>query len=82
MFETMSPQKYSSAEDFLKDPRGDIQKMRALGITNFAIITYMVHVREGQNRSAALDALLAGRHLTPEQVEFVRGVLERLPTAS
>jgi hypothetical protein len=75
----MSTEKYKSTDDFLKDPTGDITKLRAMGITNFAIISYMVHVREGQSKSAALAALLAGRHLTPEQVEFVRGALDRLP---
>lgn len=74
----MSPEKYASTDDLLKDPTGEISKMRAMGITNFAIIAYIVHVREGQSKSAALNALLAGRRLTQEQVKFVRGALDRL----
>lgn len=75
----MSTDKYPSTDEFLKDSRGDIQKLRAMGITNAAIIAYVAHVRDGQSKSAALAALLAGRHLTPEQVKFVRGALDRLP---
>jgi hypothetical protein len=68
-----------SAEEILKDPTGDIAKLRKMGITDFAIITYVVRVQEGQSKMIALDALLQGRHLTEEQKQFVRAVLNRFP---
>ena len=69
-----------SAEEILKDPTGEIAKLRKMGITDFAIITYVVRVHEGQSRKRALDALLQGRDsLTEEQRQFVRGVLNRFP---
>lgn len=69
-----------SAEEILKDPTGEIAKLRKMGITDFAIITYVVRVHEGQSKKRALDALLQGRDsLTEEQRQFVRGVLNRFP---
>jgi hypothetical protein len=52
-----------------------------MGITDYAIITYIVRVQDGQPKDAALRALLSGRHLTFEQSEFVRTVLDRFPIA-
>ena len=78
----MAAGKYSSTEEFLKDPRGDIVKLRAMGIPDFTIITFMVRVQEGQPKAAALNALLLGRDLTTEQVAFVRGALDQLPNAN
>lgn len=75
----MAPPKYSSAEEFLKDPSGDIAKLRKMGVTDFAVITYMVRVSEGTPKAQAQHALLQGRSLSKEQADFVRGVLERLP---
>jgi hypothetical protein len=68
----MSPKKYDSADELLKDPSGDIAKLRAMGITDFAIITYLVRVNESRSKEAALQALLQGRSLSPEQQLFVR----------
>jgi hypothetical protein len=73
----MSPKKTDSAEEILKDPSGDIAKIRKMGITEFAIITYIVRVQGGQSKEAALNGLLLGRSLTEHQAQFVRGVLDR-----
>ena len=73
----MSPKKYDSADEFLKDPSGDVAKLRGMGITDFAIITYLVRVNEGQSKESALRGLLQGRSLSGEQQLFVRLVLER-----
>lgn len=68
-------------EEILKDATGDIAKLRRLGVTDFAIITYIVRVREGQPRDQAVRALLEGRSLTGEQEDLVRSVVSRLPLA-
>lgn len=69
-----------SAEAILQDPNGDLARLRKLGITDYAIITYVVRVLDGQPRSGALHALLRGRpSLSEEQQEFVRGVLKSFP---
>ncbi len=75
----MAERHYGSTDEFLKDPTGDITKLRAMGITDFAIITYMVRVRDGLPKPAALAALLQGRHLSADQISFVRNALDRLP---
>lgn len=74
----MSPKRTDSAEEILKDKTGDIAKLRKIGITDFAIITYIVRVQDGLSREEALRGLLEGRSLSPEQVLLVRAVLERI----
>lgn len=74
----MSPKRSDSAEEILKDKTGDIAKLRKMGITDFAIITYIVRVQDGLSRQEALRGLLEGRSLSPQQVESVRTVLERI----
>ncbi len=65
--------------EFLQDPTGEVSKLRKLGITDFAIMTYLVRVQEGQAPDQAFDALIAGRSLTEEQKQSVRAVLVRFP---
>jgi hypothetical protein len=65
--------------EFLQDSTGDIAKLRKLGITDFALMTYLVRVQEGQAPSQAFDALIAGRSLTEDQKQSVRAVLIRIP---
>ena len=76
---TMSPKKTDSAEEILKDRTGDIAKLRKMGITDFAIITYVVRVQDGQPKEEALRGLLLGRSINAEQELFVRTVLDRIP---
>lgn len=79
----MSTKRAVSAEELLKDPTGEIARLRKMGITDYAIITYVVRVLDGQSREQALSALLEGRgSLSEEQKQFVRTVLSRLPTPS
>ena len=78
----MSPKKNDSTENILRDRTGDIATMRAMGITDFAIITYLVRVKEGMSKANALRGLLSGRSLKAGQVEFVRTVLEGFPIPS
>jgi hypothetical protein len=75
----MNPKRTDSAEEILKDKTGDIAKLRKMGITDFAIITYIVRVQDGQPRDEALRGLLQGRSLSAEQELFVRVVLDRIP---
>ena len=64
-------------ERILNDSSGDVSKLLNLGITEFAIITYVMRVQGGQSNKRALNALLEGRTLTRRQARFVRGVLSR-----
>lgn len=75
----MSPKKTDSTEEILKDKTGDIARLRNMGITDFAIITYVVRVQDGQPKEEALRGLLHGRSLNAEQVLLVRAVLDRIP---
>jgi hypothetical protein len=76
----MAPEETSLPEEFLKDPNGDIGKLRKMGITDYAIVTYMVRVQEGRSREMALRGLLQGRNsLTEEQRQLVRTILDGLP---
>jgi hypothetical protein len=77
--DVMSPKRTDSAEEILKDKTGDIAKLRKMGITDFAIITYVVRVQDGQPKEVALRGLLQGRSLNAEQDLFVRTVLDRIP---
>src|SRR5690349_15611688 len=75
----MRDPKYDSTEEILKDPSGDVAKVRKMGITDFAIITYVMRVQEGQTREKALAGILHGRSLSGAQIAFVRQVLARFP---
>jgi hypothetical protein len=75
----MNPKRTDSAEEILKDKTGDIAKLRKMGITDFAIITYIVRVQDGQPKDEALRGLLQGRSLSAEQELLVRIVLDRVP---
>ena len=79
LFEMPDKKKYESAEDFLTDPTGDIAKLRKMGITDYAIVTYVVRVQEGKSAEEALRGLLFGRSLTRAEIEFVRRVLASFP---
>lgn len=70
--------KISSAEDLLRGAVADIDKLRKIGITDFAIITYAMLLKSGQTHEYALEDLLRGRSLTGEQIEFVRNVLRQI----
>ena len=63
----------------LKDESGDLAKVVRMGITESEILRYIVQAHEDQSREKALNALLAGRSLTNEQLEFVKIVLSRFP---
>ena len=79
LFEMPDKKRYDSADDFLRDPTGDIAKLRKMGITDYAIITYAVRVQEGKSTEDALQGLLFGRSLMPAQIAFVRRVLSYFP---
>jgi hypothetical protein len=59
----------------------DISRMRLLGITKYAVATYVLRVQAGWSKESAIKALLLGRRLAREEVQFVRSVLDRLPSA-
>jgi hypothetical protein len=60
----------------------DIGRMRLLGITNYAVVTYVLRVQGGWSKESAMQALLQGRTLDSDEVRFVRSVLDRLPSAA
>ena len=53
-------------------------RLRALGLTEHAILVYLVNVHKGKAEEAALDVLLRGRSLNGDQVELIRALLQRL----
>ena len=57
----------------------DLAELRLLGIGKYAISAYVQRVRGGQSKESALNAVLQGRTLVHEQVQFVKSVLDRLP---
>jgi hypothetical protein len=59
----------------------DISRMRLLGISKYAVATYVLRMQGGWSKESAIKALLLGRRLATEEVRFVRSVLERLPSA-
>jgi hypothetical protein len=73
----MCPRASDSVERILKDTSGDVTKILEMGITEFAIITYVMRVQDGQSKKRALNALLEGRSLSRRQLSFVRTVLSR-----
>ena len=76
----MSIEESSVHEEFLKDPTGEIGRLRKFGITDYAIITYVVRIREGRSKERAMRELLQGRSsLTEEQKQLVRTILQNLP---
>jgi hypothetical protein len=60
----------------------DISRMRLLGISKYAVATYVLRVQGGWSKEAAVRALLLGRRLAAEEVRFIRAVLDRLPSAA
>jgi hypothetical protein len=60
----------------------DISRMRFLGITKYAVATYVSRVQGGWSKEKAINALLFGRKLAAEEERFVRSVLDRLPSAA
>lgn len=73
----MCPRKSDSAERILNDTSGDVDKLLKMGITEFAIVSYVMRVEQGQSRRRALNALLEGRSLSRRQAQFARQVLLR-----
>jgi hypothetical protein len=59
----------------------DISRMRLLGISKYAVATYVLRMQGGWSKESAIKALLLGRRLAAEEVRFVRSVLDRLPSA-
>jgi hypothetical protein len=60
----------------------DVSRMKLLGITKYAVATYVLRVQSGWSKESAIKALLFGRKLAVEEIEFVRSVLDRLPSAA
>lgn len=70
-----------SAADLFPRAIDDIHRLRNLGITDHAIVTYVNRVREGRPEDVAFRGLLHGRSLNRQQIQLVRAVLTRLPVA-
>jgi hypothetical protein len=60
----------------------DISKMKLLGITKYAVATYVLRMQSGWSKESAIKALLFGRRLAADEVRYVRSVLDRLPSAA
>jgi len=59
-----------------------ISRMRLLGITEYAVVTYVLRIQGGWSKESAIRALLQGRRLASDEIRFVRSVLDRLPSAA
>lgn len=64
-------------DEVLHDPNGEIGTIRKMGITDFAIMTYLVRVREGETPENAFRALVQGRSLTDAQLKIIRKLLHK-----
>jgi hypothetical protein len=60
----------------------DISRMSRLGITKYAVVTYVLRVQRGWTKESAIRALLLGRSLSSVDAQFVRSVLDSLPSAT
>jgi hypothetical protein len=60
----------------------DISRMKLVGITKYAVATYVFRVQGGWSKEKAINALLFGRKLAAEEIRYVRSVLDRLPSAA
>ena len=60
----------------------DISRMRLLGITKYAVVPYVFRIQGGWSKESAIRALLQGRRLASDEIQFVRSVLDRLPSAA
>jgi len=56
----------------------ELIQLKDLGLTEHAILVYLVTVHKGKAEQKALDVLLRGRTLNSDQVELVRALLTRL----
>jgi hypothetical protein len=65
-------------QDVLDKFADEIGTLRRIGITDFALLTFVVRVREGYSREQAVHALLEGRTLTRKEKDLVRAALHRL----
>ena len=72
----------NDAAGILNDPTGDIAKVRGTGVSETAIMAYIVDLHKGHTKERAFRALLQGRDLTPEQRQFTGEVLDRLAASA
>jgi hypothetical protein len=76
----MIPHETPFPKEHLEKCLREVEKLREMGITEYAIVTYLVRVREGRSKERALNGLLEGRaSLTREQKRLVRTILDGLP---
>ena len=59
----------------------DVSRMRVLGISKYSVATYVLRVQGGWSKESAIRAFMLGRGLAPEEIQFARSVLDRLPSA-
>jgi hypothetical protein len=62
----------------LKGASADIAKLREMGITDYAVVTYAIRLQGGRSHEAALAALLHGRTLSDDQIHLARTILQRV----
>jgi hypothetical protein len=75
-----SPKQESTVIEVQKDSSGDIARLHRMGITDFALTTFVENIRDGQPRDQAMRALLNGRSLTRKDKDVIRTIVNRLPT--
>lgn len=46
-------------------------RLRQLSVTEHALMTYAVRCHDGMNRTKAFAMLIAGRHLTESDIDFL-----------
>ena len=77
----MTPEESALFGKILQNANRDIAKLHSMGISDYAIVTFLVRVREGQSRERALRGLLQGRRsLDAEQKQLIRKILSDLPS--
>jgi hypothetical protein len=75
---TVPGKRKASTDSILKGPTRELTKLRQMGLTDHAVMTYVARLQEGQPRERVFGALIQGRALSEEQKQFVREVLDRL----
>jgi hypothetical protein len=76
----MTPEENALFEKILQNANRDIAKLHSMGISDYAIVTFLIRVREGQSHERALRGLLQDRRsLNADQRQLIRKILCDLP---
>ena len=68
----------SRTRDVLQKFTNELASLRDIGITDFALLNFVVRAQEGHSRNEAVRELLEGRTLTQQERDLVLAMLQRL----